>query len=122
LKRGKFPLWTVNLSFKAHLAPFPGGIARSGSKVGSQYSFLNASTNDPLCPTLRGKIENSLLGEKDNYVYEVILDGANEEIIKEALKLGIKAAVQVPGVSKISAGNYGGKLGKFQYRLYDILA
>jgi len=55
-------------------------------------------------------------------VYEVILDGANEEVIKEALKLGIKAAVQVPGVSKISAGNYGGKLGKFQYRLYDILA
>jgi formylmethanofuran--tetrahydromethanopterin N-formyltransferase len=104
------------------IAPFPGGIARSGSKVGSQYSFLNASTNDPLCPTLRGKIENSLLGEKDNYVYEVILDGANEEVIKEALKLGIKAAVQVPGVSKISAGNYGGKLGKFQYRLYDILA
>ncbi len=104
------------------IAPFPGGIARSGSKVGSQYSFLNASTNDPLCPTLRGKTENSLLGEKDNYVYEVILDGANEEVIKEALKLGIKAAVQVPGVSKISAGNYGGKLGKFQYRLYDILA
>jgi len=104
------------------IAPFPGGIARSGSKVGSQYSFLNASTNDPLCPTLRGKTENSLLGEKDNYVYEVILDGANEQVIKEALKLGIKAAVQVPGVSKISAGNYGGKLGKFQYRLHDILA
>ncbi|GAJ03341.1 unnamed protein product, partial [marine sediment metagenome] len=80
------------------IAPFPGGIARSGSKVGSQYSFLNASTNDPLCPTLRGKTEKSLLGEKDNYVYEVILDGANEEVIKEALKLGIKAAVQVPGV------------------------
>ena len=53
-------------------------------------------------------------------MYEVILDGANEEVIKEALKLGIKAAVQVPGVSKISAGNYGGKLGKFHYRLHEL--
>ncbi len=103
------------------IAPFPGGIARSGSKVGSQYSFLNASTNDPLCPTLRDKIEGSLLGEKDNCVYEVILDGATEDAIKNAMKLGIQAAVQIPGVNKISAGNYGGKLGKFQYRLYDVL-
>jgi len=104
------------------IAPFPGGIARSGSKVGSQYSFLNASTNDPLCPTLRNKIEGSLLGEKDNCVYEVILDGANEDAIKIAMKLGILAAVQIPGVNKISAGNYGGKLGKFQYQLYDVLS
>jgi formylmethanofuran--tetrahydromethanopterin N-formyltransferase len=104
------------------IAPFPGGIARSGSKVGSVYSFLNASTNDPLCPTLRQKIDNSLLGEKDNCVYEIILDGASEEIIKEAMKLGIHAAVQVPGINKISAGNYGGKLGKFHYRLHDVLA
>jgi formylmethanofuran--tetrahydromethanopterin N-formyltransferase len=103
------------------IAPFPGGIARSGSKVGSQYSFLNASTNDPLCPTLRNKVEGSLLGEKDNYVYEIILDGATEGAIKKAMKLGIQAAVQVPGVTKISAGNYGGKLGKFQYRLHDVL-
>ena len=103
------------------IAPFPGGIARSGSKVGSQYSFLNASTNDPLCPTLRNKIEGSLLGEKDNCVYEIILDGATEEAIRLAMKLGIHAAVQTPGVNKISAGNYGGKLGKFQYRLFDVL-
>jgi len=103
------------------IAPFPGGVARSGSKVGSKYSFLNASTNDPLCPTLRTKIENSLLRENDNCVYEVILDGATEEAMKKAMKVGIKAAVKVDGVKRISAGNYGGKLGKFQYRLYDIL-
>jgi formylmethanofuran--tetrahydromethanopterin N-formyltransferase len=103
------------------IAPFPGGIARSGSKVGSQYSFLNASTNDPLCPTLRGKTNNSLLGDNDNCVYEVILDGATEDAIIKAMKLGIEAAVKVPGVNKISAGNYGGKLGKFQYRLHEIL-
>ncbi len=103
------------------IAPFPGGIARSGSKVGSNYSFLNASTNDPLCPTLRTKIENSQLKEGDNCVYEVILDGATEDSIREAMKVGIHAAVKVDGINRISAGNYGGKLGKFQYRLLDII-
>ncbi|MFX1308677.1 MAG: formylmethanofuran--tetrahydromethanopterin N-formyltransferase [Promethearchaeota archaeon] len=104
------------------IAPFPGGIVRSGSKVGSKYSFLNASTNEPLCPTLREKIENSQLREGDNCVYEIIFDGANEEAIKKAIKLGIEAAVKVPGINRISAGNYGGNLGKFQYRLHDILS
>jgi formylmethanofuran--tetrahydromethanopterin N-formyltransferase len=104
------------------ITPFPGGIARSGSKVGSQYSFLNASTNDPLCPTLRNKIEGSLLGERDNFVYEIILDGATEDVIRKAMRLGIQAAVKISGVNKISAGNYGGKLGKFQYRLHDVLS
>ncbi|MFX1457666.1 MAG: formylmethanofuran--tetrahydromethanopterin N-formyltransferase [Promethearchaeota archaeon] len=103
------------------IAPFPGGIARSGSKVGSKYSFLNASTNDPLCPTLRDKIENSQLNEGDNCVYEIILDGATEESIKTAMKLGIETAVKTPGINRISAGNYGGKLGKFQYHLHEIL-
>ena len=108
-------------NIKNVIAPFPGGVARSGSKVGSNYSFLNASTNDPLCPTLRTKIENSQLKEKDNCVYEVILDGATEDSIKEAMKVGIHAAVKIDGVNRISAGNYGGKLGKFQYRLFDII-
>lgn len=103
------------------ITPFPGGIARSGSKVGSKYSFLNASTNDPLCPTLKDKIENSELREGENCVYEIILDGATEEAIKTAMKVGIEAAVKIPGIKRISAGNYGGKLGKFQFRLYDIL-
>jgi formylmethanofuran--tetrahydromethanopterin N-formyltransferase len=103
------------------ITPFPGGIARSGSKVGSKYSFLNASTNDPLCPTLKDKIENSNLQEGDSCVYEIILDGATEESIKIAMKIGIQAAAKVPGVNRISAGNFGGKLGKFQYRLYDVL-
>lgn len=104
------------------IAPFPGGVARSGSKVGSQYTFLNASTNDPLCPTLRDKVEGSLLESDDNCVYEVIIDAATEDAIKKAMKVGIEEAVKVPGVNRISAGNYGGKLGKFQYRLHDILS
>ncbi|MBD3255223.1 MAG: formylmethanofuran--tetrahydromethanopterin N-formyltransferase [Candidatus Lokiarchaeota archaeon] len=102
------------------IAPFPGGVARSGSKVGSKYSFLGASTNDPLCPTLRGKIDNSQLKEGENCVYEIILDGATEEAIKKAMKIGIEAAVKIPGILRISAGNYGGKLGKFQYNLQEL--
>jgi len=102
------------------IAPFPGGIARSGSKVGSKYSFLSASTNDAYCPTLKDKSENSALTPEDNCVYEVILDGATEEVIKKAMKLGIEAACKVDGVNKISAGNYGGKLGKFQYKLLEL--
>ncbi len=102
------------------IAAFPGGIARSGSKVGSKYSFLGASTNDAYCPTLRTKSENSALKEGDNCVYEIILDGATEDAIKKAMKLGIEAAVKVSGVNRISAGNYGGKLGKFQYKLHEL--
>lgn len=102
------------------IACFPGGIVRSGSKVGSKYSFLGASTNDPYCPTLKAKIDNSQLKEGDECVYEIILDGATEDAVKKAMKLGIDAAVKVSGVNKISAGNYGGKLGKFQYRLYEL--
>ncbi len=104
------------------ITPFPGGIVRSGSKVGSKYKFLNASTNHQLCPTLRNKIDDSLLREGENCVYEIILDGATEDAIRTSMKLGIEAAVKVPGVNRISAGNYGGKLGKFQYKLYDILS
>jgi len=102
------------------IAAFPGGIARSGSKVGSKYSFLNASTNDAYCPTLKTKSQNTQLKEGDNCVYEVILDGATEEAIKKAMKVGIEAAVKVPGINRISAGNYGGKLGKYLYRLHDL--
>lgn len=104
------------------IAPFPGGIVRSGSKVGSKYEFMRASTNQKYCPTLKNKIQDSELREGDNCVYEIVLDGATEEAIKKAIKLGIEAAVKVPGINRISAGNYGGTLGKFQYRLYDILS
>jgi formylmethanofuran--tetrahydromethanopterin N-formyltransferase len=104
------------------IAPFPGGIVRSGSKVGSKYEFMRASTNEKYCPTLKTKIEDSELKEEDNCVYEIVLDGANEEAIKKAMKLGIEAAVKVPGINRISAGNYGGTLGKFQYSLRDILS
>ena len=103
------------------ITPFPGGIVSSGSKVGSKYDFMRASTNQAYCPTLKIKIEDSQLRDGDNCVYEIVLDGATEGAIKKAMRLGIQAAVKVPGVNRITAGNYGGNLGKYQYNLHDIL-
>jgi len=105
------------------IAPFPGGIVPSGSKVGTQYQNipgLFATTNHKYCPTLRTKVEDSNLREGDGAVFEIVFDGATEEAVKKAMKVGIEAAVKVAGVNRISAGNYGGKLGKFQYKLHEL--
>ena len=105
------------------IAPFPGGIVPSGSKVGTRYENipgLFATTNHKYCPTLRDKIEDSELREGDGCVFEIVLDGATEDVIKKGMKIGIEAAVKVPGINRISAGNYGGKLGKFLYKLHEL--
>ncbi len=106
------------------IAPFPGGVVPSGSKVGTRYENipgLFASTNHKYCPTLRAKVDDSALREGDGGVFEIVLDGATEEVVKKGMKLGIEAAVKVPGVTRISAGNYEGKLGKFLYKLHEVL-
>ena len=102
------------------IAPFPGGVARSGSKVGSRYKKLKASTADTYCPTLRGRVETALV-EGVNCCYEIVLDGSDEEPIGHALAQGIRAAAGA-GVVAIGAGNYGGKLGKFHFHLRELLA
>ena len=102
------------------IAPFPGGVVRSGSKVGSRYPKLIASTYDAFCPTLVGRTE-SRLTEKVRCVYEIVLDGIDFETVAEALKRSIRAACQHE-VLAISAGNYGGKLGKHHFKLHQILA
>lgn len=101
------------------IMPFPGGIVRSGSKVGSQYKFLKASTNDAFCPTLRGVVDTDL-PESVNSVLEIVMDGLNEQSIEEATRTGIQAAC-IPGICRISAGNYGGNLGKFKFYLQKIM-
>jgi formylmethanofuran--tetrahydromethanopterin N-formyltransferase len=100
------------------ILPFPGGIVRSGSKVGSRYKFLAASTNTAYCPTLRGQVE-SALPDGVNSVLEVVIDGLSEAAVREAMRVGIEAACQ-PGIVRITAGNYGGKLGQFQIALRDL--
>lgn len=95
------------------IMPFPGGIAASGSKAGSRYSFSIASTNHPFCPTLREKLgEACQLPRGVNCVMEIIINGADLATISRATQAAIAAAVETPGLIRISAGNYGGRLGK----------
>lgn len=100
--------------------PFPGGIVRSGSKVGSKrYKGMIATTNDAFSPTLRA-ITDTGLPEGVNSVFEIVLDGLDPESISSAMRLGIDAACQ-PGVLSITAGNYGGKLGPHHFHLHQIM-
>lgn len=102
------------------IAPFPGGIVRSGSKVGSRYKFLTASTNVQLCPTLRGRVEGTLVPEGVNSVLEIVVDGLTLDVVREAMRRGIVAACR-DGVVRITAGNYGGKLGKYHIHLREVV-
>lgn len=101
------------------ILPFPGGIVRSGSKVGSRYKKLRASTNDAYCPTLRGVVKSALPADA-GAVYEIVIDGVDLAAVGEATRVGVRAACR-PGVLRITAGNYGGKLGPFHLHLHRLL-
>ncbi|MFT5394849.1 MAG: formylmethanofuran--tetrahydromethanopterin N-formyltransferase [Gammaproteobacteria bacterium] len=103
------------------ILPFPNGVVRSGSKVGSKYKKLIASTNDAYCPTLRGVVENSELDDGINSVLEIVIDGLTLEAVEQAMRVGAIAAAK-PGIKKISAGNYGGGLGQYHMHLHQLLA
>lgn len=95
------------------IAPFPGGIAASGSKAGSAYSFLFASTNHPFCPTLREKLgAESQVPVGTRSIMEIIINGRDLLTVSNATQAVISATIDTPGLTKISAGNYGGRLGK----------
>jgi formylmethanofuran--tetrahydromethanopterin N-formyltransferase len=103
------------------ILPFPGGICRSGSKAGSIKYKLRASTFHQYCPRLKKLVSETLVPENVHSVYEIVINGLTLDSIKHAMAEGIKAAVKVPGVVKISAGNYGGKLGPHRAYLKEIL-
>jgi formylmethanofuran--tetrahydromethanopterin N-formyltransferase len=104
------------------ILPFPGGIVRAGSKVGAKrYKNMIASTNEAYCPTVRGRVGvESQLPESVNSVLEIVIDGLDRRAIEQAMRAGLDAACQ-PGVVQISAGNYGGKLGKHHFKLHDLM-
>ncbi len=102
------------------IAPFPGGVVRSGSKVGSQYTALRASTSHTFCPTLRGRVDSELPAGV-GCVYEIVIDGTNFDSVANAIKVGIESAVGA-GIVSISAGNYGGKLGKHHFHLRSLFS
>lgn len=104
--------------------PFPGGIVRSGSKVGSKYKTLMASTNDAYCPTLRGLVDSEL-SDDTGAVMEIVVNGITRQSVSDAMRAGIEAACadgSEKGVLRISAGNYGGKLGQHHFQLHEVLA
>ena len=101
------------------ILPFPAGIVRSGSKVGSRYPQLKASTNDKWCPTLTGQTDTELQpGERA--VYELVIDGFSAAAIATAMKVGLETVAAMPGVLRVSAGNYGGKLGPHHFHLQNL--
>jgi formylmethanofuran--tetrahydromethanopterin N-formyltransferase len=103
------------------ILPFPGGVCRSGSKAGSLKYKLKASTNHPFCPNLRTLVADTEVPEGVECVYEIVINGLTLEAVKKAMNAGVKAAANVQGVVKISAGNYGGKLGPYKAFLKEAL-
>ncbi|MBS0232059.1 MAG: formylmethanofuran--tetrahydromethanopterin N-formyltransferase [Proteobacteria bacterium] len=106
------------------ITPFPGGIVRSGSKVGAKYAGMHASTNDAFCPTLRGTIKHSEVSPDTLAVLEIVIDGLTSKAVADAMRAGLKAVTAIGakrGVTRITAGNYGGKLGQHHYHLKDLI-
>ena len=102
------------------IMPFPGGIARSGSKVGSRYKAVIASTNHVLCPTLRGQVDDTQVPDGVGSVFEIVIDGLAPEPVAEAMRVGLEAAAR-SGATHITAGNYGGNLGPHHFPLKDLV-
>ncbi|MDQ2803849.1 MAG: formylmethanofuran--tetrahydromethanopterin N-formyltransferase [Pseudomonadota bacterium] len=105
------------------IAPFPGGITRSGSKVGSKYKAVPASTNHPYCPTLRGYTDSALDADTAS-VLEIVIDGITPAAVAAAMRAGMAAIIELGpdrGARRITAGNYGGKLGRHHFQLAELL-
>ena len=104
--------------------PFPGGVVRSGSKVGSKYASLSASTNDAFCPGLHGLVASSEITPEVRCVLEIVIDGLTEADVGAAMRAGMQACIAIGaagGLLRISAGNYGGKLGPYHFHLHKLL-
>jgi len=122
LKAAEKVIDAIRRNVKYVITPFPGGIVRSGSKVGGlKYRKLGATTNHMYCPTLKDRVEDSRLSEDIRCVYEIVINGLSEKYVKLAMGVAIKAASSVKGVVKIDAANFGGRLGKYHINLYDAL-
>jgi formylmethanofuran--tetrahydromethanopterin N-formyltransferase len=121
LKAAEAAADAIRLNAPDVIMQFPGGICRAGSKAGSLKYKLKASTNHPYCPTLRTLVPDTVVPEGVTCVYEIVMNGLTFDAVKNGMKQGVTAAANVPGVVKISSGNYGGKLGPFKAFLKDAI-
>lgn len=106
------------------ILPFPGGIVRSGSKVGGRTKGMMASTNDAYCPTLKGRA-GSALPPECGVVLEIVIDALTSQAVAESMRAGLHAATEIGGrhgLIAVTAGNYGGNLGRHHYHLRDLIA
>lgn len=103
------------------IAPFPGGICRSGTKIGSRHYKLKASTNTAFCPTIKENVEESLVPNEAESIYEIVINGLNLKSVKDAMAKGIQAAVLSSDVVRITSANYGGKLGPYKAYLKELI-
>lgn len=116
----KLAIQKIQDSSAEAITSFPGGICRSGSKIGSKYSFLDESTNHQFCPTLKDKIEDSLLPKKAHCVYEIVINAASEQDLKLAMKHAITAVKDNEKIIQITSSNYDGELGSIKINLKDL--
>jgi formylmethanofuran--tetrahydromethanopterin N-formyltransferase len=100
----------------------PFDVCSAGSKPETRYPDIGPTTNHPYCPTLRGKIPDSKTPEGVNAIPEIVVNGISLEAVKRAMKAAILKAMYVEGVVKVSAGNYGGKLGTYKIFLRELIA
>jgi len=121
LKAAEEAVNSIRHNAKHVIMPFPGGICRSGSKVGSLKYKLPASTNHTFCPILRDYVSDTQVPRNVKSIYEIVINGLDLESVKKAMSEGIKASAKVEGVVKISAGNYGGKIGPMKIYLREIV-
>jgi formylmethanofuran--tetrahydromethanopterin N-formyltransferase len=121
LKAAELAATAINNNAPYTIMPFPGGICRSGSKAGSLKYKLKASTYHTYCPSLKTIVEDTNIPEEVNSVYEIVMNGLTLDAVKNSMVQAVQAAASTPGVVKISAGNYGGKLGPFKAFLKEAI-
>ncbi|MBS7615227.1 formylmethanofuran--tetrahydromethanopterin N-formyltransferase [Candidatus Bathyarchaeota archaeon] len=121
LKAAEDAVDSIRKNVKYVILPFPGGICRSGSKVGSLKYKLPASTNHPFCPAIKDYVSDTQVPKNVRSIYEIVINGLDIKSVKRAMAEGINAATKVKGVVKISAGNYGGKIGQMKIHLREIV-
>jgi formylmethanofuran--tetrahydromethanopterin N-formyltransferase len=121
LKAAETAADAINTNTTDTIMPFPGGICRSGSKAGSLKYKLKASTYHTYCPSLKTIVEDTNIPEEVNSVYEIVMNGLTLDAVKTSMVQAVQAAASTPGVVKISAGNYGGKLGPFKAFLKEAI-
>lgn len=121
LKAAELAADAINNNTTDTIMPFPGGICRAGSKAGSLNYKLKASTYHTYCPSLKTIVEDTHIPEEVNSVYEIVMNGLTLEAVNNSMCYAVQAAASTTGVVKISAGNYGGKLGPYKAFLKDAL-